>query len=163
MVARNWVEQGHYGLYQDGLPRDAGLSGHFPMVALVALSFRLFGVGVWQGRLPAVLATLAGLALLYNFSYQWWGRKVALGTVFVCLFLCPSPVNILHTGRQTMGEVPALCLLLAGYACLEIAFERTRLWLAATAIFWGIGLALKAQPLPFWLVSVFFYIVACVV
>ena len=163
MVARNWVEQGHYGLYQDGLPRDAGLAGHFPMVALVALSFRVFGIGVWQGRLPAVLATLAGLALLYNFSYQWWGRRVALGTVFVCLFLCPPQLNILLAGRQTMGEVPAVCLLLAGYACLRIAFQRTRWWLAATAVFWGIGLGLKAQPLPFWLVSVFFYIAACVI
>lgn len=163
MVARNWVEQGHYGLYQDGLPRDAGLAGHFPVVAMVALSFKIFGVGVWQGRLPIVLTTLAALALLYYFSNQWWGRKVALGTVIVSLFLAAPQVSILNIGRQTMGEVPALCFLLAGYACLELAFKYSRYWLIVTAVFWGLCIATKSQPLPFWIVSVSFYIIACIV
>jgi hypothetical protein len=163
MVARNWVEQGHYGLYQDGLPRDAGLAGHFPMVALVSLSFRLFGVGVWQGRLPAVLASLGTLALLYSFSYQWWGRKVALGTVIACLLLAAPQVNIINIGRQTMGEIPALFFLLAGYACLDLAFKHNRFWLLATTAFWGICIAIKTQPLPFWIVSVIFYTLACLI
>jgi dolichyl-phosphate-mannose--protein O-mannosyl transferase len=163
MVARNWVEQGHYGLYQDGLPRDAGLSGHFPMVAMVALSFRLFGIGIWQGRLPVAFITLAVFVLLYYFSNKWWGRRVALGTMFTCLILCAPQVNILYYGRQILGEIPAVFFLLAGYACLEIAFERHRFWLIATSIFWGLCLAVKSQPLPFWLASIILYIVACII
>jgi hypothetical protein len=163
MVARNWVEQGHYGLYQDGLPRDAGLSGHFPMVAMVALSFHLFGVGVWQGRLPVALITLAVLGLLYYFSNKWWGRRVALGTILTCLILCAPQVNILYYGRQILGEVPAIFFLLAGYACLEIAFERHRFWLITAGMFWGLCLAVKSQPLPFWLISVLLYITACII
>lgn len=62
-----------------------------------------------------------------------------------------------------MGEVPAICLILAGYACLEIAFKRTRLLLPFTVLFWGIGVATKSQPLPFWIASVFFYIFACAI
>ncbi len=160
-VARNWVEQGHYGLYQDGLPRDAGLAGHFPMVALVSLSFRMFGVGVWQGRLPDVLFSFILLSLLYYFSNRWFGRKVALGTILASILLSLPQVSVLIAGRQVMGEVPSLCLLVAGYVFLDIAFERNRLLLIATALLWGIGIALKSQPLPFWLVSVFFYLLGC--
>ncbi len=54
-VARNWVQSGFYGQFLDGEKQPPGLSAAFPVVAQVALSFRLFGVGVWQGRLPGCI------------------------------------------------------------------------------------------------------------
>jgi hypothetical protein len=55
-------------------------------------------------------------------------------------------------GRQVLAEMPMLCYLLAGFACLLPAFQRP-LWLLPTAIFWGIALITKAHTLPFWVVS----------
>lgn len=40
---------------------------------LVALSYRAFGVGVWQGRLPSALAALALVALAYRLGLRLFG------------------------------------------------------------------------------------------
>src|SRR4030095_7239162 len=61
-VARNWVEQGHYGQLQAGVPAAPALSAATPVVAPIALSFRLLGIGLWQGRLVGVVFTLGALA-----------------------------------------------------------------------------------------------------
>src|SRR5512134_3436537 len=54
-VARTWSETGHYGVLVSGKPAPAGLTASFPIVLPVALSFRVLGIGVWQGRLIAAL------------------------------------------------------------------------------------------------------------
>ncbi len=65
-LARNWVVAGHYGHLLMGEPVQITiLNAGFPVIAPVALSFRLLGVGVWQGRFPGVLLTL--LALFFFF------------------------------------------------------------------------------------------------
>src|SRR4051794_25121995 len=63
-VARNWVALGHYGRLLDGQLAPPGLEAAFPVTGLVALSFRLFGVGIWQGRLVGVIFLVASLALM---------------------------------------------------------------------------------------------------
>src|SRR5262249_42599673 len=57
-VARNWVEQGHYGRLLEGKPAPPGLEATFPVSFPVSFTFWLFGVGVWQGRLPILLYML---------------------------------------------------------------------------------------------------------
>src|SRR5258705_4846077 len=64
-VAHNWVERGHYGRLQEEHLTPRGLEAGFPVTASVALSFRLFGVGVNQGRFVAVIFTFVALGLLY--------------------------------------------------------------------------------------------------
>src|SRR5512134_3160056 len=44
-VARIWVEIGHYDCLLRGGPAPPSLAAHFPVVASVAVSFKLFGVG----------------------------------------------------------------------------------------------------------------------
>src|SRR5512141_1139901 len=64
-VARNWAELGSYVSLVDGRPIPPSmLNIGFPAVAPIALSFRLFGVGIWQGRLSSVLFTFGALCLL---------------------------------------------------------------------------------------------------
>lgn len=50
---------------------------------LVALSYRAFGVGVWQGRLPSALAALAVVALVYRLGLRLFGspRSALYGAV----------------------------------------------------------------------------------
>src|SRR5437868_3006531 len=76
-VARNLVERGHYGRLLDGQLAPPGLEAAFPVTAPVALSFELFGVGIWQGRLFGVLCTVAALALMYHLALRLYNRPVA--------------------------------------------------------------------------------------
>jgi 4-amino-4-deoxy-L-arabinose transferase-like glycosyltransferase len=153
-VARNWVELGHYGQLLNGQPRSAGLSAAFPVVAPIALSFRLLGVGVWQGRLVGVLFTFVALSIIFYLAHTLYNRTVALGTLVLLLGM--PVVKELHpilVGRQVLGEMPMLAYLLAGYMFLLFALRRKAWWLVPAAIAWGIGLRTKGQTLPFFVLS----------
>src|SRR5215510_11219483 len=64
-VARNWIEQGHYGRLLAGKPAPPGLEGTFPVSFPVSFTFQLFGVGVWQGRLAILSYMLGTLAVIF--------------------------------------------------------------------------------------------------
>ena len=155
-TAKNWVEHGHYGQFLNGAPRSAGLSGHFPVVASVALSFKLFGVGVWQGRLPIVLYTLGAFVFIYILASRLFDHTVALITITVLLFMTGGPwpfYNPIIFGRQVLGEMPAILFLLAGYTALLSALRGSKWALLMSAVFFGIALRTKGQVWPFWTAS----------
>jgi 4-amino-4-deoxy-L-arabinose transferase-like glycosyltransferase len=153
-VARNWVERGHYGRLLLGEPVSAHLSASFPVVAPIALSFRLLGVGVWQGRLPGVVFALAALAFAFTLAQQLYSRSVALGTLGVLLLMpIADRLHPVLMGRQVFGELPSIFYLLAGYSLFFLALERSAWWILAAGVFWGIALKAKAQVAPFWLAS----------
>jgi len=153
-VARNWIEFGHYGQMNAGQPAPPGLSAAFPVVMPLALSFKLFGVGTWQARLPGVLFLLAALGLLYYLGLQLYNQRVALAVLLVLLLM--SGIGQLHplpVGRAVLGEMPMLFYLLAGWTCLLGALTG-RTWLLLPAmLMWGLGIDAKSQALPFWLAS----------
>jgi hypothetical protein len=154
VVARNWAVDGFFGRYLAGTPDSPGLAGGFPVIAPVAASFRLLGVGVWQGRLPGVLCLWAAFALLYFLADRLYNRAVAVGAVVVTLLMSVGPwLHPLIVGRQVLGEAPTVFYLLAGYACLWGALRR-RAWLILLAVcFFAISIRVKAQVPPFWMVS----------
>lgn len=153
-VARNWVERGHYGRLLDGQLAPSGLEASFTVTAPVALTFRLFGVGLWQGRLFGVLCAAAALALVHHLAMRLYNRAVAVGTLVVLLLMSMHPqLHPLIQGRQVLAELPMLSYLLAGYACLLPALHGRRGFLVLAMIGWGLALVTKAQTLPFWLVS----------
>lgn len=157
-VARNWVEHGHYGNLRNGEPVPPGLSGAWPIVAPIALSFQLFGVGLWQGRLVGVIFTLGALVLLYLLSQRLYNRAIGLTTLFVVSFMTIHPaLHAVLTGRQVLGEMPVLFYLLLGYVCLLAGLQGSlrRAWwgLGGAALAWGIALNTKLQAVPFWMVS----------
>jgi len=116
-VARNWAELGSYVSLFDGRPIPPSmLNIGFPAVAPIALSFRLFGVGIWQGRLPSVLFTVGALCLLYHLALRLYDRKIELGTLFVVVFMSGKlELHPFFMGRYAEGVMPAVFLLLAGY------------------------------------------------
>ena len=152
-VARNWVEQGHYGRMLDGEPTSAGLAAAFPVTAPIALSFRLLGVGVWQGRLVGVFFTLGALTLIYYLACRLYDRSVAIWTLAVLLLM--SPIHPVIAGRQVLGEMPALFYLLAGYAFFLSALRKSPWFMPVAVAFWAVALNTKLQVLPFWIVSLF--------
>ncbi len=149
-VARTWVERGYYARLLDGQIAPPGLEAAFPTTASVALSFRLLGVGLWQGRLVPVVFTLGAMALTYYLARQLYSPKVALATLFVLLLL---PMNPIVMGRQVLAESTMLFFLIAGYACLFLTFKKSLWFLALVILLWGVGLNAKAQALPFWVIS----------
>lgn len=150
-VARNLVEHGHYGRLLNGQLTADGMNASYTVTIPVALSFKLFGVGIWQGRLFGVLCTTGALLLMYYLAQQLYNRVIAIGTLFVLLLMPMHP--LLHpiiNGRQVMAEMPMLFYLLAGYALFLVTLQRSRWFLLPAIICWGIALVTKAQVLPFW-------------
>lgn len=122
---------------------------------LVALSFRLLGVGLWQGRLPIALCMLGALALLAYLARALYGRRAAVATLLV-LLLTPMhrQLHPLLVARQVLAEPAMLLFLLAGHASLLLALRRSRWWLLVAALAWALALMAKIQTLPFWIASV---------
>lgn len=154
-LARNWIELGHYGHLLEGNPVPATiLNTGFPAIAPLAFSFRLLGIGLWQGRVPGVFFTLGGCGLLYCLASRLYGRRVGVATLAAALFL--SGYLDLHPvllGRQALGEMPAVFYLLGGYLFLLSAWRKPFGSLILAALFWGLAMRTKPQVFPFFLVS----------
>ncbi len=153
-VARTMVEHGHYGRLMAGELAPPGLNAALPLTAPVALSFRLFGIGIWQGRMVGVLFMVGAVVVLYDLARRLYSRPVALGTLAVLLLMSVGrQIHPLTMGRQVLAEMPMLFFLLAGYTSFLLALRRSVWFLPLTMGLWGIALITKAQTLPFWLAS----------
>jgi hypothetical protein len=149
-VARNWVQLGHYGRLLVGEPVPRGLEFAFPVTGTIALSFKLFGVGIFQARFVAVLMTLAALVLLYVLTSRFYDRSIGLVAPTTLLLLGGRvEINPLIAGRQVMGETASLVCLLAGYACFLSVQKRVWLLMPTTICFWSLALLIKPQVRPF--------------
>jgi 4-amino-4-deoxy-L-arabinose transferase-like glycosyltransferase len=153
-VARNLAERGYYGRILAGELAPNGLEAAPPVVGVVALSYTLFGVGVWQARLPILLMSFAALALLYALARQIYGRAVALATLAVLLLMPVLPqLHVLNLSRQVMAEMPLLCFLLAGYVLLTGALSGRAWLLLPAALCWALAFYTKYQYISFWAAS----------
>lgn len=178
-AARNWVEHGYVGQRLDNVWQSPGLAAQVTVIAPVALSFRLLGVGPWQGRVPGVVFTAATLWLLFYLARRLYDPAAAWWTIAVALLVAPNlDSHPLILGRQVLGEMPMLCYLLAGYSCFLNAVERCasgsgrlpaahlsegrrdtrgpareRGWMLAAIGCWGLGLVAKLQGGPFFVLS----------
>jgi hypothetical protein len=153
-VARNVTESGAYARLLNGELAASGLEAAVPVTKVVAASFGMFGVGIWQGRLPLLLLAILALGLLWLLTQRLFDSRIAWATLAIALLLAPHPqVNIFIQGRQVLAEAPMLVALLAGLLCADAALRRTP-WLMLPAVFfWAIAASLKAQTLPFLLVG----------
>ncbi len=155
-VAANLVKTGAYAQLSLGQPVPPTLvSTGWPGILPLAVSFRLFGVGAWQGRLPGILFTTAGFVLLYWLARRLYNGRVAVATLFVSVLMTGAHIHLhpVVLGRQALGEMPALCYLLAGYLCLILGWQR-RPWLVLVSVLlWSLALATKSQTLPFFALS----------
>jgi 4-amino-4-deoxy-L-arabinose transferase-like glycosyltransferase len=153
-VAKNWVERGFYGLLNSGNPSPPGLAAAFPVVYTVAISFWIFGIGVWQARLPMIFISIGALAAFFALANSLMSRRASVIALAALLFLPGyGELHVLIMGRQVLGEMPALLCLLAGYLCLERALNKRRLIILCSIMFWACALNTKAQILPFFICS----------
>ena len=154
LVARNWVELGHYGRLLDGQAAPRGLEAGFPVTASIAFSFAVFGVGVYQARLVAVAFAIAALVSLYLLTCRFYNRSIAIGTLAVLIFMSGNvDINPLIAGRQVLGEIPSIFFLLSGYLAFLRADNRPFVAMPLATMFWTLALLTKVQAQPFWAAS----------
>ena len=155
-VARNLLDSGIYAQLSLDRPVPATfLSTGLPGIAPIALSFKLFGAGIWQARLPGQIFTIATLLLLYLLTRKLFNSKTATASLFVALLMTGAHIHLhpVILGRQAIGEIPGVLFLLAGYLCMLVGWTN-RPWLVVPAgIFWSLSLSIKPQTLPFFVVS----------
>ncbi len=148
-MARVVIERGMYATEtRDGLRLfDPGVgTGPVDTMALAA-AFRVLGPGAVQGRLATTVFVLIAVVALSLIAGEVLDRRAAvIATLFVVALPIPRDSSLLLLGRQVMGEVPALSLILFG---LWVWFKswRTESWalaLGAGALI-GLGLLSKSQ------------------
>ena len=98
-VARNVLEYGFYGRLKLGALAPNGLEAAPPVVGMVALGMRLFGIGLWQARLLPTFCTAGALVSLYLLGRRLYGIGVARRAMAVLLllvrkiYLTPAPLG----------------------------------------------------------------------
>lgn len=113
-LARTLAEDGLYAIRTaEGHQTYGIIQSIGPTVVVpVALSFKLFGVGLAQARVVASAYALLALLGLYLFGAQLFGRRAAL--LAVLLTLGAPAITFLILGRSLNGEIPALAFFLFG-------------------------------------------------
>ncbi len=162
-AVRNWILHGHLGNYLDGQPVPPGIPMRFPVAILVALSMKVFGIGVWQGRLPGVLVTALMLSLYVYISSKMYGRRVGMAALLMVICLSPFTFQPIISGRQVMAEMPMMFYLLAGYSLVWLALTRSPYWSIGATVLFGLAIHAKLQVPPFWLVSIGLAILTAVI
>ena len=144
-TARNLAFHGVMGLQTEPgtvYPLSVLLSTGYPVIFPVAGSFLLFGVGIWQARLPMVIFMLILVIFFYFFVKKKYGFYSAILSVLLLLSFSPFYGN----GRPVQGEVPGLVFLVLGLLCLlyfEQSFFQNKKWAILSGLFFGLSCATK--------------------
>ena len=129
--------------------RNFLLSTSYPVIAPVAVSFNLFGTGLWQARLPMLIYMFGLVVAFYLFTKTRYGFNAALPSVLLLLSFSPFYGN----GRPVQGEVPGLFFLVLG-AWLLLLWEESGFSKKKLAILSGLSLGLAAATKPIFLVGI---------
>lgn len=123
-VPKALVQKGVYADYDvDGIRHYGATLGVGPTVLLpIALSFQVFGVGLWQARLIVALYLIASVLLFFRVARHFGGNGLA--GVALALALGSPAVDLVLLGRQVLGEVPALFFVVAALSLWLEAWEK---------------------------------------
>jgi 4-amino-4-deoxy-L-arabinose transferase-like glycosyltransferase len=127
-LAKTLVQDGVYAVRSsEGYQTFGAVQSVGPTVVLpIALSFKLWGIGLLQGRAVTAVFLLLTLGIFYAAGHTLFGRRTALFAVI--LLLASEAVGFLLYGRPAFGEVPALGFLLAGWFVWARGVRADRWW-----------------------------------
>lgn len=120
------------------------VSGGYPFIAPIALSYKLFGIGVWQGRAAMVVFILAFFLAAVYLVTLLFGMRFALWSAF----LIASFPMLYGIGKNVLGEVPGLFFLmltLIGLVYLQRSGYRSLPAYAVSAV--AAGLCVVTKPI----------------
>ena len=122
----------------------ASVSSGFTIFAPVALSFRLFGIGLLQARLVMVLYILAFCAAAYALIRSLFGQRSALWSLVALVGFA----ELYGNGKVVLGEVPGLFFLMLTLYFLhrleKSAYTDMRLYLLSGL---AAGLCIVTKPI----------------
>lgn len=115
-----------------------------------AVTFRAFGTGVWQARLPSVIAGVSVITITTWLAWRWFGSFVALTTALLLVFWRSNLIGseprppLLALGQTARYDLVVVALVWVTMALLHRLLERPS---RTTALFTGIvaGLATLTQ------------------
>lgn len=99
-----WIMSASYKLASEGIFGSDMYAGffnadHHYFIALPlyhflqATSFKLFGFGVFQARLPNLFSAILLVWIVSSLARRYHGRKTALLAALLLVFLCPNPFS----------------------------------------------------------------------
>ncbi len=122
-TAANLAQQGRYSFTIQSPDQlrdlDYRISAGPALILPVALSYRLLGVGLVQGRLVAAFYLVFAFAALFLAGRRLFGPTAALLAVALALV----GTDVLYWGRSVLGDIPALGLFLFGLWLILRALE----------------------------------------
>ncbi len=122
-TAANLVQQGRYAFTIQSPDQlcdfDYRISAGPSVILPVALSYRLFGVGLMSGRLVAGAYLFLAFLALFLAARRLWGPAVALAAVALAFV----GTDALYWGRSVLGDLPALGLFFLGLWLLIRAIQ----------------------------------------
>lgn len=109
-TAKNLAEKGVYGLQvaPNKFVSSGFVTTSYPVIYPVALSFKLFGVGILQARIVMVLFILA----FFLIAYFLIKKEYSLSVAFFSFALLVSFAPIYEHGKNVLGEIPGMFFLL---------------------------------------------------
>ena len=108
--------------------------GELPFTSM-ALSFRLFGVSDWSGRLPLAIWGLAGAVSLYLLLARLLHPRAGF---FGVLALLSMPLYFLHA-RTMLGDIVTMAALSMAVAGLALAAVERPWTIRGLALAWGLA------------------------
>jgi len=157
-VSANMVRTGTYALSRPGGETDpfpAGVSTGPTVLLPIAAAFKLFGIGLVQGRI--VTGTYLLLAVLFFFLVTDWLQGWKSAALACALFLTGAVANPLVRGfpyepvthaRFVLGEVPGFFFLLLGVwlwgrALARLPYPHSNCLLFLAGLSWGLAIQTK--------------------
>ena len=121
-----------------GIPTLTDLGSGELGVTSIAVSFSVFGVSDWAGRLPLALWGFAGAMALYLLLARTTGPRAGL---FGVLALLALPAFHLQARTMIGDVVPMSALAIATTGGVLLVIERTRRWRIVSIILFTVGVA----------------------
>ncbi|PIT93577.1 hypothetical protein COU00_03620 [Candidatus Falkowbacteria bacterium CG10_big_fil_rev_8_21_14_0_10_43_11] len=145
-IAKYWVEQGVFSL-QTGPDEFVGerallITTNYPLLFFVAVSFKIFGVGLWQAKTVMIIFLFIFAWLFWQLAKKYYGKNCALASLALLITFLPLYGN----GKSVLGEVPGLVYFLGGLLMLDKK-KSWQIFLAGLLL--GLGAAAKSIYLLF--------------
>lgn len=115
--------EGYRRTYADREPFSHSIQSKLPYVVPAAVTFRLFGVGIWQAQSANIIFLLLLVASTAILVGRRFGTLAAAAAVIV---LCVTP-GLLEFGFGGYGEIPGLALALLALVAWPWRTSRHRL------------------------------------